>query len=83
MGIQDLFQAMMEGGHFPLVCQETITEFNAYKEAGGDDWKEIRNHCENWSDDEECGECGTCGQRFTRGDGYGCRECMPSDSESD
>ena len=53
MGIQDLFQAMMEGGHFPLVCQETITEFNAYKEAGGDDWKEIRNHCENWSDDSD------------------------------
>jgi hypothetical protein len=30
--------------------------------------------------DEECGTCGICTKRFTRGDGYGCRACM-SDSD--
>ena len=79
MGIQDLFQAMMEGTADPRMWGTwTITEFNAYKEAGGDDWKEIRNHCENLSDDE----CGICGQVSTE-PGDGCRECNPSDSESD
>ena len=48
----------LDAGNDPT-DQDMLPTFNEFKAAGGDDWKDIRIHCENWSEDEDEDESST------------------------
>ena len=79
----------LDSGVAPLSDQDMLTAFNKFKATGGEQWAEIKRHCTDFVREERSlreEECGTCGQEFFYGappPGHGCRECMPSDSDSD